>query len=779
MGQRLQTRLALAWLAMSLLACDARANQPPPVPPPVAPPEPRSFNPRVISLPERDPVMQALTALDNGEAEAALGVAQAALADAAEPRLGRLRWLMARAATAADRPQDALALLGALAESAHPLAPWARVRHAELVEEEDPQRAAELMADQTSGWGGAERARRIEARSLGRCGQQDAAIPKLRALVAAAPDHVGAASSAVPLARILAAQPDIAAQEEAITLYRRVASRAPLARVGQESEREAARLVRLLPAERRNALSTFSPEEEFARASAFMQSRRYERAQEAFQQLAARVPPTSALHCEALLNQGRAMLRRRAREEGAHHMDRVAERCTDGAVVAAALYNAARAHGRRGRPAEAISRYDQLAARFSDNSLADDALYRAALAANGELGLEAMAQRLAVIPERFPDGDMRTKAVFKLAWLHFEAGRFDEAQTILDASFERGPLEETEGIRGRVAYWRARTMAARGDTDSATQAYADLFRQWPLSYYAQQAHARINELRPDLGRALVTELSSEAPASLTFPWRSEFDEPGFVRAIELFTLGEKELGRSELDELGFSSNGADPDLLWVTASLLHEAGALPASSRLVRTRLSSFHGTMPTGRDRALWRLAYPRAFSPLLDDVSREAGVPATFVRAVAREESAFNPRAVSVANAYGLIQLIAPTARRFARPLGLPSDRQSLFEPGINLRIGSRYIAFLRGTYPSTPALVPAAYNAGHGAVNRWLRVRGSQPLDQFIENIPYDETRRYSRRVLQTYGVYSWLDDRELPTLGPALPNQGGASPESHAP
>ncbi|MEM6960691.1 MAG: hypothetical protein AAF550_02975, partial [Myxococcota bacterium] len=67
----------------------------------------------------------------------------------------------------------------------------------------------------------------------------------------------------------------------------------------------------------------------------------------------------------------------------------------------------------------------------------------------------------------------------------------------------------------------------------------------------------------------------------------------------------------------------------------------------------------------------------------------------------------------------------------------------------------------------LVPAAYNAGHGAVNRWLRSRGDLPLDAFIETIPFEETRRYTRRVLQTYGVYAWLEEEKLPVWPLQLP------------
>jgi soluble lytic murein transglycosylase len=83
---------------------------------------------------------------------------------------------------------------------------------------------------------------------------------------------------------------------------------------------------------------------------------------------------------------------------------------------------------------------------------------------------------------------------------------------------------------------------------------------------------------------------------------------------------------------------------------------------------------------------------------------------------------------------------------------------------------MAWLWERLNENPALVPAAYNAGEGAVRRWLVEDSERPLDIFIEEIPYDETRRYTRRVLQTYGVYQWLANEQLPELRAHLPGTG---------
>ena len=113
-------------------------------------------------------------------------------------------------------------------------------------------------------------------------------------------------------------------------------------------------------------------------------------------------------------------------------------------------------------------------------------------------------------------------------------------------------------------------------------------------------------------------------------------------------------------------------------------------------------------------------------------------------------------------------PTARRFAPEVGEKATPRTLRKPEVNLKIGARYMAWLWDRLGENPALVPSAYNAGEGAVRRWLQEDSSRSLDVFIEEIPYDETRRYTRRVLQTYGVYEWMAAEQLPRLRSKLPS-----------
>ena len=128
----------------------------------------------------------------------------------------------------------------------------------------------------------------------------------------------------------------------------------------------------------------------------------------------------------------------------------------------------------------------------------------------------------------------------------------------------------------------------------------------------------------------------------------------------------------------------------------------------------------------------------------------------ALVREESNFNRDIVSHAGARGLSQLMPATARSVARWLGTTVSDKGMFVPETNLRIGGRYLHFLMDRYGGDPFISLAGYNAGEGNVDKWLRERGNRPVDEFVESIPFRETRHYVKRVSSSWQMYHLLYD-----------------------
>jgi len=728
-----------------------------------------TFDPDVVHLEPDSAIARVRNALDVGTAELARDLAATALAHASDEELHRLWWLSARASREAGTPVEAFATLASVADSDHPLAPWARLERARILMEGDAELAAAEAESLTElEWAGQHRAREIRAAALVEAGHADVAEPLLRALLAEAGEESASASVALPLAELLAERDDEAAKLEAISLFRRVATRAPLSSAGRNAETRVGEILRTLPRRRQRELAEPTAEQAFARATALAAAVRFAEAEAAFGEVAERAEDEE-LECRARLGQGRAIYYRRQRRRAAEHLVAVARDCEATEVRAWAYFLAGRGFRSAGEDELAMAQYARIEEQTPEHSLADDARYRSARIEGDRGNEEEMVAQLEALPNDYPEGDMRGRARFMLAWRARRAGDTDTALGHLAALVRDGIGEDREDLAGRAEYWRGRVLASADRDEEAREAWTAVVRDAPLTYYAQQALTRLQESQEASATTARALLGERTDGAMRFPWRSELDSDAFARALELLRVGEISKAETELTWIEEHSDASDDELRWIHAALLDRAGAHARAVFLTRRRLRSFMAQPPTGMHYARWRIAYPRAFAGAIESAAAEQPVPPELVFAIAREESSFRPDAVSVAHAYGLTQLLVPTATRFGRRLDLRASAATLQDPVVNVRIGAAYMGWLWNRYEGNPVVLPSAYNAGQGATDRWLRERPDQHLDEWIEDIPYDETRRYTRRVLQTWGIYTWLDRGELPELAAQLPQR----------
>lgn len=488
--------------------------------------------------------------------------------------------------------------------------------------------------------------------------------------------------------------------------------------------------------------------------------------------------------CLGLYTLGRALQRERKYGDALPVWESAVETCGDGDLAVKSTYLLAQARWRSGDKTGARKAYLDLAARYPNHSFADDAMLFAAAVAQDSGDHEGAEAELLRLVEGFPDGDMRGPAMWDLAWGRYRRGDVAGAVPMLDRIAAEYPLDRDRDLSLRARYWAARargwpeglgwslpegTSVPAADRDASLGALAAVARDAPLSYYGAMAFALVQQHRPELARAVESELDAErrrlrALGSLPKEWRVEAafaEDPRLEAADAWASLGLTERAartvRQATDDR-VAASGLDAawgGTLMYAAARLEDLGDWHGSHHTLRLWLKRRHPERASGWGATALRLAYPRAYAEPLAAATEGRAFPSLVFQGLVREESAFQPRVISWAGAIGLSQLMWPTAQATAKRLGLPlTSREALKQPAVNLKVGAAYFQTLHDELGGLVPLCVAGYNAGGGAVRRWMRERPGWAMDAFVEEIPYDQTREYVERVLGSWQTYSYL-------------------------
>ncbi len=459
------------------------------------------------------------------------------------------------------------------------------------------------------------------------------------------------------------------------------------------------------------------------------------------------------LSCRFEYTLGYAHRKLRQWSEGYPHLMLAVKNCTatHHELAPKALYAAAMAADRVGKSAESLKLFKQLSDQYPEHYLADDGVYyelRQQLEANEDLvAAEAMVTEMA---RRFPKGDMVPDALFHVTQLALQHGEFATALRLLEQDLKLPPKPFDHRDSGRTDYWLGFVHAELGDFDEALHHWRQVLGEYPLSWYALLSYARICELFPLQAQGFAEE-ALRTPSKTGWSVKALSPDDLKTDALkEAMLLGRLGLADEAKEAMG---NELSNDLL-LSAQFFDRVGAYNVSHNILRRKLSEYRKIQPIGEGRFYWTLAYPQPFQPLVLSAAEETGVDPAFIWAVMREESGFSVQAESFANALGLMQILLKTGQMMAKVDELPLSRQKAMEPGLNIVLGTRFLALLSDKSKVVPALLPAGYNAGRGALERWLKARGHLPLDLFIETIPFEETRGYTKRVNAAYATYQFL-------------------------
>jgi soluble lytic murein transglycosylase len=384
-------------------------------------------------------------------------------------------------------------------------------------------------------------------------------------------------------------------------------------------------------------------------------------------------------------------------------------------------------HDDQDDPARAT--FNRLVANFPGSELAPGAMLRVGKIFEELHQLDSARDQYRRLTARYPGSDAAEEARFRIPWTLYLARNYRSAVP----GFQSGAARAKDPInRDMCEYWHARALEKAGDAGGARAIFEKLANSTDSNYYPELASRRVAASSPDLPAASAPDPRSSTPAV------SGVAEYHMARLQTLRALGLKDLEPGELKALEEHAGGTIEMRRFVLAGFASADAwydAIVAATHMEKIGQLS-HDVAE--------RVRYPRAYWDLFQPASRRLALDPYLVLALSRQESLFNPRATSSSNARGLMQLIPSTARKMASQNSMDTEKIALYDPSVNVKLGTTYLKNLFEMFHGDEFHAVAAYNGGENAVSKWI-AKSPGPDDEWVENIAYKETREYVKKVI----------------------------------
>ena len=362
------------------------------------------------------------------------------------------------------------------------------------------------------------------------------------------------------------------------------------------------------------------------------------------------------------------------------------------------------------------------------------------------------ADYYAYLGEHFPTNKNGSAAHWRAGWLNYRLGNYKEASRIFDEQIRKFPgTPETAS----ALYWRGRLYETQDhDTAKAAANYRTIVRVYQHFFYAQMARNRLTALgstgaetaaAPDLEQIKSPELPN---LSESFPE----DSPHLAKAKLLANAGLNEYLAREI--------AADPDSgSWSALAEAQLYASYGEAYRALRALKRALPGAASASIDSIplpYWRILFPEPYWSIIKAESAKNNVDPYLVASLIRQESEFNPSVISYANAWGLMQLLPSVGRSLAKQEGMRNFQTfQLLDPETNIRLGTRYLKQTLDKFNGVPEYALAAYNAGDSRVQDWQAAGPYSGMDEFVESIPFTQTREYVQAILRNIEIYREID------------------------
>ena len=346
------------------------------------------------------------------------------------------------------------------------------------------------------------------------------------------------------------------------------------------------------------------------------------------------------------------------------------------------------------------------------------------------------------IINKYSNGNFASEALWNIFWDSYLNKKDDYKSAIKLGEKHISKYENTKASPA-IHFWMGKIYEKRDDKAKAYYFYQTVLSKYPDSYYAFRADGRITALKTGIDPGWKTNSYNRIPEDQTeieLPHSSvELTNLYGARIMELIKVGDYETVLSFIKNDTFLES-------WINL----QNGIISRSIVIARNAMDELSEKPNQGDSK--WKLVYPVYYPENINQNSGLNQLDPAIVLSLMKEESYFNTFALSYSNARGLMQIMPGTAKDISRWKGLGNySGVQLFDPDVNIKLGTAYLSHVKGSLHNNMLFAVAAYNGGPGAVERWLNANQGRDTDEFIEDIPYEQTNTYVKKVYKSYWNY----------------------------
>jgi peptidoglycan lytic transglycosylase len=426
------------------------------------------------------------------------------------------------------------------------------------------------------------------------------------------------------------------------------------------------------------------------------------------------------------------------------------------------MFHQAEALRRASRSAESSVLVDRLVLQHPKTKWATEALFSLATYLNKQDRDSEAAARYRQLLANFPKSQYAPEASYNLGWFAYRAKSYSDAARILEQHLATYRYPETKFI-GEACLWAAKSEERLGHKTRALALYDLVNERYRYGY-----HGHVAGIRSAAMRKAEPSLKAEQPrpgsdlesirANVTYVESIQETANGsetsrIARARDLEVIGLDDFAIRELNK-ALEPFPTSPKLNLELAGLYSRRGEKFQATLVLRKGYPDLYSYREADLPREAWEIFFPLVAWNTIKEEAKRYGIDPYIAAGLIRQESVFNPNAISRVGARGLMQVMPGTGQLVSKRQGIGNiTAADLYNPALNIKLGMNYLAQVLGQFGRIE-YAAAAYNAGPARAQRWIAERGSMDIEDWIESIPFSETRGYVQGVLRYAANYRRL-------------------------